>query len=382
MARAERKALIERIEEMRGTRVITYVTGERPPFGAQIGTDAVRPLYDHLRELGHIESLDLLIISRGGDIDIPWRIANAFRATADKWNLLVPFCANSAATLLALGADEIVMGPQAELGPIDPTMSFLRQVGDSQIEDKVSVEDVMSYVRFLNERAVLTEQGALAASVAKLTDRMDAVSIGRAFRTHTHIREVARLMLGSRSEPASDEATANIVTTLAEKVYAHGHAIGRREATDLELPVVEASPDLDAVMWDLLTEYEDLLKVNDPVDPMEKIRGADEWRDETSLAAIESAWGLHEYQGTIEVKGKRQMPQNLAVNVNVQMNAPAAANPGNKQALQQAFQKMLDEVQQGLVGAAQQAVNDALKTQAPLTGAEWALRGAKWTRVT
>jgi ClpP class serine protease len=116
MARAERKALIQHIEELRGSRVVVYVTGDRPPWGAQIGNDAIRPLYDHLRQLGHVEALDLFIYSRGGDIDVPWRIATGLRNTAAKWSVLVPFRANSAATLLALGADEIVMGPQAELG--------------------------------------------------------------------------------------------------------------------------------------------------------------------------------------------------------------------------------------------------------------------------
>jgi len=63
MPRADRKALIDRIEEHRGSRVITYVTGDRqPPFaGAQMGDDGVRPLYDHLRELGHVAKLDVFI---------------------------------------------------------------------------------------------------------------------------------------------------------------------------------------------------------------------------------------------------------------------------------------------------------------------------------
>jgi ClpP class serine protease len=85
-------------------------------LGAQIGNDAIRPLYDHLRQLQSVEALDLFIYSRGGDIDVPWRIATGLRSTAQKWSTLVPFRANSAATLLALGADEIVMGQQRSSG--------------------------------------------------------------------------------------------------------------------------------------------------------------------------------------------------------------------------------------------------------------------------
>lgn len=382
MARDERKALIERIEEMRGSRVIVYVTGDRPPWGAQIGNDAIRPLYDHLRQLNTVDRLDLFIYSRGGDIDVPWRIATGLRTTASKWSVLIPFRANSAATLLALGADEIVMGPQAELGPIDPIMNIRRPAGPNlpqMVDEAVNVEDVMSYIRFVSERVKLTEQGAAAASLGKLTDRLDAIGLGNAYRTHTHIREVARRMLGSRAQPASGETVSNIIETLAEKVYAHGHAIGRREAHDLGLPVVEAPGELDTALWNLMEEYEELMKLRDPVDPAEVIRTQDEWREEGVLAAIESTWGLHEFRGGFEVRAQRQMPANLQVNVNLPLHFPPGVNPETlPQHVQQALQQMLQAAQQGLIAQAQQAVNDALKQQAPLIGADVALRGARW----
>lgn len=45
------KALIEKIEKIRNSKVIVYFTGDRHPFGARIAEDAVRPLYDHLLNL-------------------------------------------------------------------------------------------------------------------------------------------------------------------------------------------------------------------------------------------------------------------------------------------------------------------------------------------
>ena len=65
MPRDARKALIHQIEEERGSRVLAYVTGDRAPATAQIGDDAVRPMYAHLREMGHVRKLDLFIYSRG-----------------------------------------------------------------------------------------------------------------------------------------------------------------------------------------------------------------------------------------------------------------------------------------------------------------------------
>jgi len=55
MPRARRKAIIEQIEAARGSRVLCYITGDRAPAAAQIGDDAVRPMYDLLREIGHVE---------------------------------------------------------------------------------------------------------------------------------------------------------------------------------------------------------------------------------------------------------------------------------------------------------------------------------------
>jgi hypothetical protein len=107
---------------------VTYITADRNPVIGNIGDDTVRPIYDHLRELGHVPRLDLYIYSRGGAIDVPWRLARAFRQVSDEWNILIPFRANSAATLLALGADNILLGPIGELGPIDPSIAISRMV--------------------------------------------------------------------------------------------------------------------------------------------------------------------------------------------------------------------------------------------------------------
>ena len=110
MARAKRQELIQKLEEVRGSGMLCYVTGDRAPAGAQIGDDAVRPMYQLLRELGHVTKLDLFIYSRGGAIDVPWRMITALRTTSDEWCALIPFRANSAATLLAMGADRILLG--------------------------------------------------------------------------------------------------------------------------------------------------------------------------------------------------------------------------------------------------------------------------------
>jgi len=390
MPRGERKALIERIEEARESRVVCYVTGDRAPAPAQLGDDAVRTLYDHLRPLGQVPRLDVFIYSRGGSIDVPWRIATALRAASDEWNMLVPFRANSAATLLGLGADEIILGRQGELGPIDPIMGIQRQVPQPggppvSMQENLSVEDVMAYGRFVRERAGLSDQDALARSLDKLAERLDAVSLGNAYRTHTHIREVARRMLLSRRDPTTEQAMATIIETLAERVYAHGHAIGLSEAADIGLPVKPAPDEVEPLLWELLGHYETDLSLLEPLDPFAALAGKAEDRHEEPWpsAIIESSWGAHEFVGRLEVTGRRQMPQNLSVTVNAPLVLPPGLDVATlPQQAQQLLQQLIQTAQQAVFQGAQQAVHDALKRQAPLTGIDFGLRDAAWRRST
>ena len=339
-----------------------------------MANDAVRYIHDQLRTMGPVENLDLFIYSRGGDIDVPWRIATALRAAAKNWRVLIPRAANSAATLLALGADEIVLGPQGELGPIDPQLGAQRRGEAAQ--EQVGVEDVMAYMKFVRERAGLSDQAALAASLAKLAECLDPVTLGRIHRTHSHIREVAGRMLQSRRKPATEQATAAIIETLAERVYAHGHAIGFRDADEIGLPVKLAKDDLDSLMWTLMEEYEDELKILEPVDPRAVTDKDDLYEEPATLAAIESTDALHEFKGTLEIRAKRRMPPNLAVNVNLTIPAPQTT-PNDQQALQQ----FLQTLQPGIIQQAQEAVNQALRDQAPLEGFDAAIKGASWERV-
>ena len=115
--------------------------------------DQVRVFFDHLLLLPErpFPKLDVFLVSNGGDSVVPWRLVSLFREFAKSFNVLIPYRAYSAATLLALGADEIVMHPFGELGPIDPTVSndFNPKEASTNRVLGISVEDVKSYVNFI-----------------------------------------------------------------------------------------------------------------------------------------------------------------------------------------------------------------------------------------
>lgn len=67
------------------------------------------------------EDILLCIFSPGGRLDVAYQIARICRDfAADHFAVAVPRRAKSAATLIALGADSIHLGPLGQLGPIDP----------------------------------------------------------------------------------------------------------------------------------------------------------------------------------------------------------------------------------------------------------------------
>lgn len=63
--------------------------------------------------------MHVLLSSPGGDGETAIRIVRALRCRTEL-TILVPDMAKSAATILRLGADRILMGPGGDLGPVDP----------------------------------------------------------------------------------------------------------------------------------------------------------------------------------------------------------------------------------------------------------------------
>ena len=86
---------------------------------ASLSSEDIPVLGNILLKIGDVKTLNLLLHSPGGEGTVVEKFVSLCRAQCKRFRVLVPNEAKSAATLIALGADEIVMGPPAELGPID-----------------------------------------------------------------------------------------------------------------------------------------------------------------------------------------------------------------------------------------------------------------------
>lgn len=72
-----------------------------------------------LKSRPNAEEIDVLLFSGGGSPDDAYHLVKAFQSKYNKVNIVIPYWAKSAATLIALGATNIVMHEFGELGPID-----------------------------------------------------------------------------------------------------------------------------------------------------------------------------------------------------------------------------------------------------------------------
>ena len=68
------------------------------------------------------ENVDLLIQTPGGNVDATEKIISVLNYRFKHYRVIVPSWAKSAGTVIALSSNEIVLGVNSELGPIDPQM--------------------------------------------------------------------------------------------------------------------------------------------------------------------------------------------------------------------------------------------------------------------
>jgi len=371
--------LIQKIEKEIGGKVIVYFTGDRHPFGSRIAEDAVRPLYDHLMDLKFKENnrkIDLYLYSRGGDVSVPWRIVSMIREFCDEFNLLIPYRAQSAATLLSLGSDTIVMGKKAELGPIDPTLVKATMGETATPPQEIPVEDINSFLSFVKERANITDQDAIAQVLNSLIEQIGPSTLGNVNRQHHHIRLVARKLLTSRKEKIDEEKISTIIETLTEKIYSHGHAIGRREAKDIGLPITYPESKLEDLMWELYLKYEDFFELREPIHPEILLR--DKENDEISempIAVIESVNKLHIFKTYVDLKKKRKIPPSPQININLGLQLPAGIQP---QQIPQEAQQVLDQIVNQISQQIPKIVQEEIVRQSPVIGLEGRAYGGKW----
>lgn len=326
MARAARVKIIQQIERARKSHVISYVTSTRQGLEVQMAMDTVRYVYDHLEAISANADkkplkIDLFIHSNGGDGTVPWRLVTLIREYADKFSVLVPYRAFSAATLTALGADAIVMHPMGMLGPTDATVAnqFNPIDGRNQQSLGISVEDVTAYLSLIKEDAGIQHEDQLVTAFNLLADKVHPLALGNVKRHMSQSRMMARKLLGLHMDPDDNaHRVSTIVENLTSKSFFHGHPINRTEARDqVGLTTLEDPTDaVQKAMWRLYLEYEKEMLLTSPFDiaseflaeyPAQAIGALDKTVEKTArMAYIESALKTDVFRMKYELVGVKQ----------------------------------------------------------------------------
>lgn len=119
-----RRKYLRQLHELTGRGVILYATAwfesrPVPPSELQIGLPDMQGLMEAVSDIRERE-LDIILHSPGGSAEAAESMVEFIRERFDHVRVFVPIAAMSAATMVALSANELVMGQHSQLGPIDP----------------------------------------------------------------------------------------------------------------------------------------------------------------------------------------------------------------------------------------------------------------------
>lgn len=280
-----RLMLYEEIEASRGRPLIAYVTSVRANASAQMATDVIPEFAKQLNRIPkETKEIDVLIVSHGGDPTVSWRIISMLRERFDKVGVLLPFTAFSAATLLALGADEIVMHPYSNLGPVDPQLTYFKRSNDPAGQGRpeavgFAAEDLRNYLDFVKNDAGISDQREMAKAFELVTKDIGAISIGGAKRSSYLAQSMGEKLLSMHMNDGSKAKA--IASALNSSFYHHGYPVGRKEAKEIGLPVIIPVEDLESKLWSIWEDFEKEMKCNEPFDPL-----AIAMRDPTASAQL------------------------------------------------------------------------------------------------
>jgi ClpP class serine protease len=214
----KRAQAIRTIERKRGTRVITMIHRQekRSLFGfsvsRHIDLEDAQTIIAAIKETPTDRPIDLILHTPGGIVLAAMQIARAVEAHPAKVTVLVPVYAMSGGTLIALAADEIVLGEFSVLGPIDPQIVGLPAASIVRARDSKPVEHVFDLTLVLADVSEKALAQVKRGAVELMTPRLD----------QARAEELAAKLAGGH--------------------WTHDYALTATEATKIGLPVTVGMP--------------------------------------------------------------------------------------------------------------------------------------------
>ncbi|HYZ21727.1 MAG TPA: hypothetical protein VE690_06175 [Rhodopila sp.] len=244
---SQTQRLITEIEAMVDGPLITYWNSA----SGSICDNDVLGLYGVLRDLKPAKRLFLFVKSDGGSGQASLRMINLLRQSCEQLTVLVPLECASAGTMLALGADSILMGPLAHLSAVDTSLTHdLSPLDRDNHRVKVSQDE-------LDRAARLFRQSNDSANpYAALFQHVHPLVIGAVDRSSALSTRLCIEILGYHM---TDMAKAQEISDTLNSGYpSHSYPITLREAQRIGLNVEPLPAELNRMLLELNAVYSEM----------------------------------------------------------------------------------------------------------------------------
>jgi hypothetical protein len=245
------QALLARIQRRVDGTFLAYWTST----SGSVCDNDVMALHEILREIGARERLTLFVKSDGGSGMASLRMVHLLRRYCRRFAVLAPLNCASAATMLALGADAICMGPLSYLTAVDTSLEHdLSPLDHTNNLVPVSNDEVDRVIRLWREHAG-RDRGA-AHPHQELYKYLHPLVIGALDRASSLSLMLCQEILGYHMR---DRKKAERISRALNSSYpAHHYPITGREARRLGLNGADLDPALDELLQQLNLAYSEM----------------------------------------------------------------------------------------------------------------------------
>ena len=269
---AERLDLYKIIEKERDSKVIIYITGDKPGMETQISSEIHDLFVNHLDKFNSPKKITLYLYTRGGDTMAAWGLINLLHQFCDEYEVIIPSKARSSGTLISLGASRIIMTKQATLGPIDPSLnSHLNPQNPTfpqnpQARVPVSVESIKGYFDYAMQELNIHNEEELGKVFLGLSSQIHPIVIGNVFRSRQQTLRLATNLLKKHIN-GDEEKMTKVVSFLCSDSGSHDYPIFRREAREFGLNVETPSVEFYKTIKDIYDSIYKELEIKTAFDP-------------------------------------------------------------------------------------------------------------------
>ncbi len=244
------QSIVRRLEKSAGHRMLVYWDSDR---GSLCQNDVIG-LYEVFKKIGFNEQIFLFLKSGGGDVEATLRIVNLIHSYCHHFSVWIPLDCASAATMIALGADEIFMGPLAHLSAIDSSLRHDLAPLDERENRRVTVsQDELARIVKLWNKHGQSQPGNPYSDIFKY---LHPLVIGAIDRASSLSIKICKEIL---SYHISDENECERISQHLNSDYpSHSYPITAREAQKIGLKVSSLPPDINDLLLDLSELYSEM----------------------------------------------------------------------------------------------------------------------------